>query len=135
MLGQAFTAVTGRSATGFEDYIQFLSNSLSEVFGTNFFQDPLNRKKRSMDDAGDAKMFSELKDTAESMLKNVNISSMTELFNVDNLELGGGNLPPGSVLSLASVIGNTHHGSISFLTNVSFRYGNDCSIYLYWRRK
>lgn len=135
MLGQAFTAVTGRSATGFEDYIQFLSNSLSEVFGTNFFQDPLNRKKRSMDDAGDAKMFSELKDTAESMLKNVNISSMTDLFNVDNLELGGGNLPPGSVLSLASVIGNTHHGSISFLTHVSFRYGNDCSIYLYWRRK
>jgi len=58
-----------------------------------------------MDDAGDAKMFSELKDTAESMLKNVNISSMTDLFNVDNLELGGGNLPPGSVLSLASVIG------------------------------
>merc|ERR1712079_348357 len=35
----------------------------------------------------------------------MNISSVTELFKVDSLDLGEGNLPPGSVFSLASVIG------------------------------
>ena len=63
-----------------------------------------------MTDISDAKMFGELKEKAESVLHNMNISSLTNMFNVDSLELGEGNLPPGSVLSLASVIGNTHHG-------------------------
>ena len=106
LLGQAFTAVTGRSVQGFEDYILYLSSALSEVFGSEFFKNLQNREKRSMDDISDAKMFGELKETAESVL---NISSLTEMFNVDDLQLGEGNLPPGSVLSLASVIGKTHH--------------------------
>merc|ERR1711892_427751 len=55
-----------------------------------------------MDDISDPKLFGELKEAAESVM---NISSLTEMFNVDNLELGKGNLPPGSVLSLASVVG------------------------------
>ena len=130
LLGDAFTAVTGRSVQGFEDYIQYLSSALSEVFGSEFFKDPQNRQKRSMDDISDPKLFGELKETAESVM---NISSLTEMFNVDNLELGKGNLPPGSVLSLASVVGNTHHVCRNFL-NKCFRYGHDCSIYLYGRR-
>ena len=110
LLGQAFTAVTGRSATGFEDYILLLSSALSDVFGPDFFtKDSLNRQKRSMDSVGDPKMFSELQETAESVFKNMNISSVTELFKVDSLDLGEGNLPPGSVFSLASVIGNSLH--------------------------
>ena len=107
LLGQAFTAVTGRSVQGFENYIQFLTNALSEVFGAEFFKSSFNREKRSMADISDAKMFSELKETAESVLHNVNISSLTNMFNADSLGLSEGNLPPGSVLSLASVIGNT----------------------------
>ena len=110
MLGQAFTAVTGRSAQGFEDYIQFLASSLSEVFGPDFFTESSDRKKRSMDGVSDGKMFSEIKETAQSVLNNVNISSVTDLFGVDNIDLGEGNLPPGSVLSLASVIGNNNIG-------------------------
>ena len=119
LLGQAFTAVTGRSVQGFEDYIQYLARALSQVFGTEFFKNPLNREKRSMADISDAKMFGELKETAESVLHNVNISSLTNMFNADSLELGEGNLAPGSVLSLASVIGNTHHGCTCAI-NTSF---------------
>ena len=36
LLGQAFTAVTGRSVTGFEDYIKSLALVLSEIFGSDF---------------------------------------------------------------------------------------------------
>jgi len=102
LLGQAFTAVTGRSVRGFEDYLQYLSSALSEVFGPDFFQKPENRQRRSMDDIDKAKMFGELKEKAGSLL---NTSSLAELFDVDNLQLAESNLPPGSVLSLASVIG------------------------------
>jgi hypothetical protein len=110
LLGQVFTAVTGRSVQGFENYIQFLTSALIQVSGAEFFKKSYNLKKRSMADISNGKMFGELKETAESVPHNVNICSLTNMFNADSLELGEGNLPPGSVLSLASVIGNTHHG-------------------------
>jgi len=105
LLGQAFTAVTGRSVTGFEDYIKSLALVLSEIFGSDFFSEKFSRTKRSMADIGEAKMFSEIKETASTLLNSMNVSSVSDIFNADKLDFGEGNLPPSSVASLASVIG------------------------------